>query len=463
MDENTKRPAVRALQPSRITNVTAFVGEDLVPSLVDISLNEGKIAAIELSRTRPAHEEKLQESAGRVVDATGMLAFPGMIDCHDHLRNLTPGLSLSEGVKLDDFLKVMWTNQAKMGPTEYRLGALLGSVQRLKTGITTVADHCYTYHEAGLDEASIAGYRASGVRWVYARGIMTRPYEPVCESWELAEGRIRALVDSGAVEPSRLFIAPVSLRQVSLSEFARARTLADELGCGLYTHVAETAEEIEVWKAEGGDAPIRVLDRLGFLTPYTVLVHGVVLDDNEIELLANRATSMIHCPTNHMKLAKGFTRVPDLLAAGVNVALGIDMMADMLTEMRTELGMHAAYRLDPNAVSKTEAMRMATVRGARALRLGEVTGQLVPGLAADIVLLEGRSLLQAPMIDPVYTLLYASHAGLVRHVLVDGQLVIESGRSTLVDEQELLAEVESVVSDYLVRIGASQRLWHRTA
>jgi 5-methylthioadenosine/S-adenosylhomocysteine deaminase len=257
-----------------------------------------------------------------------------------------------------------------------------------------------------------------------------------------------------------LFIAPVSIRQVTLPEFAEARRLADEIGCGLYSHVAETAAEIDVWKAEGGDAPIRVLDRLGFLTPDTVLVHGVVLDDDEIELLAKRRTSVIHCPTNHMKLAKGFTRVPDLLAAGVNVALGIDMMADMLTEMRTELGMHSAYRLDPNAVSKTEAMRMATVRGAHALRLDGVTGQLAPGLAADIVLMEGRSLLQAPMIDPVYSLLYATHAGLVRHVLVDGRLVIEEGRSTRVDETELLAEVESVVAAYLNRIGASQRLWH---
>jgi 5-methylthioadenosine/S-adenosylhomocysteine deaminase len=449
-------------QPGCIANVTAFVGEDLVPSLVDIWLRDGKIVSLEPPRMRPSEPDDYASGEG-FLDGTGMLAFPGMVDCHDHLRNLTPGLSLSEGVRLDDFLKVMWATQAEMGPTEYRLGALLGSIQRLKTGITTVADHCYTYHEAGLDEASIAGYEASGIRWVYARGIMTRPYEPVCEPWELAERRIRDLVASGLVDRRRLFVAPVSLRQVTLPEFAEARRLADEIGCGLYSHVAETAAEIDVWKAEGGDVPIRVLDRLGFLTPDTVLVHGVVLDDGEIDLLAKRGTSVIHCPTNHMKLAKGFTRVPDLLAAGVNVALGIDMMADMLTEMRTELGMHSAYRLDPNAVSKTEAMRMATVRGAHALRLDGVTGQLAPGLAADIVLMEGRSLLQAPMIDPVYSLLYATHAGLVRHVLVDGRLVVEDGRSTRVDEPELLAEVETVVGAYLKRIGASQRLWNSTA
>lgn len=437
----------------RIANVTAFLGVEMVPSVVDVRLRDGRIAAIE----RPGHQ--VPGTAERVMDGTGLMAFPGMIDCHDHLRNLTPGLSLAEGVKLDDFLKVMWATQAKMGPAEYRLGALLGSIQRLKTGVTTVADHCYTYHMDGLDQASISGYEESGIRWVYARGIMTRPYEPVCETWELAERRIRELVASGLVEPGRLFVAPVSIRQATPEQFAKSRRLADDLGCGLYAHVAETAAERDLWQAEGGAACIRVLDRLGFLTPRTVLVHGVVLDDDEIELLAERGTSIIHCPTNHMKLAKGFTRVPDLLAAGVNVAMGIDMMADMLIEMRTELGMHAAYRLDPNAVSKPEAMRMATTRGAHALGLGTVTGQITEGFAADIVLLEGRSLLQAPVIDPAYSLLYATHPGHVRHVLVNGELVVEDGHSTRVDEQALLAEVESAVRAYLGKIGAAQALW----
>lgn len=444
------------LRPEVITDVTAFVGEALTPRRVDLRLKGGRISAI----VPPTHGANATATE-RTLDGSGLLAFPGMVDCHDHFRNLTPGLSLSEGVKLDDFLRVLWETQSYMGPTEYRLGALLGSLQRLKTGMTTVTDHCYSYHAEGLDEASIAGYEASGARWVYARGIMTRPYEPVCETWEVAEEKIRGLLASGLVAPGRLFVAPVSIRQVTVDEFARARRLADELGCGLYTHVAETAAELGVWQSEGGDVPIRVLDRMGFLTPETVLVHGVVLDDDEIALLAERGTSLIHCPTNHMKLAKGFTRVPDLLAAGVNVALGIDMMADMFTEMRTELGMHAAYRLDPNAVSKQEVMAMATFRGARALRLGATTGQLTEGFAADVVLVEARSLLQAPTIDPVFSLLYSTHAGMVRHVLVDGRIVVRDGRSTLVDEDALLDELESVVASYLKRIGATQNLWYR--
>ena len=206
-----------------------------------------------------------------VVDVSGMTLMPGLIDCHDHLRDLTPGLPTSEGLKLDDFLRAMWESQRGMGVAEYRVAALLGSLQRLKTGVTTVCDHCYTFHAEGLDDASLEGYQSSGIRWVYARGIMTRPYEPVCESWTEAETRIRDLVASGRVPAEAFFVAPVSIRQVGPEEFSKARSLADELGCGVYTHVSETPSELETWQAECGTTPVKALDRLGFLGPTTVL------------------------------------------------------------------------------------------------------------------------------------------------------------------------------------------------
>jgi 5-methylthioadenosine/S-adenosylhomocysteine deaminase len=261
------------------------------------------------------------------------------------------------------------------------------------------------------------------------------------------------------VPPDRFFVAPVSIRQTYPEEYRRARDLADSLGCGLYTHVSETAAEQDLWQRECGASPIRALDRLGFLTPRTVLVHCVLLDDGEIELLRARGCHVVHCPTNHMKLAKGFTRVPDLLRAGVNVCIGLDGSNDMLVEMRTELGMHAAYRLDPNAVSKLDALRMATVNGARALGLGETTGLIAPGRAADLVLIELDTLLQAPVVDPVYALLYATHSGMIRHVLVEGRQVVRDGRSTLVDEAALLEEAEAVAAAYMRRIGFEPGQW----
>jgi 5-methylthioadenosine/S-adenosylhomocysteine deaminase len=445
---------MNAERVAAITNLTAFVGDRFEPLLVDLEIGEdGSIAALRPVSLGQSTAERADNSGGITLDGSGLLAFPGLIDCHDHFRNLTPGLPVGEGLRLDELLRVLWSLLGQQGTAEYHLGALLGCLQRLKTGITTVVDHCYTYHAPGLEEATLTGYEASGVRWFYARGIMTRPYEPICEDWPTAERRIRELVASGRVPPARLAVAPVSIRQATGEEFARSSRLADELGCGLHTHVAETAGERGFWEQECGSSPIRALDQAGFLTPRTLLAHCVFLDDGEIEILAQRGSHVIHCPSSHLKGAKGFTRVPDLLAAGVNVALGVDMMADLLSEMRTEIGMHAAHRQDPNAVPKLEALRMATQRGARALGQERSLGLIEVGRTADLVLLEGRSLLQAPLIDPVYTLLYATHPGQVRHVLVDGKLVVRDGRSTLIDEAALLAEVESVVAAYLRRVG----------
>jgi 5-methylthioadenosine/S-adenosylhomocysteine deaminase len=435
----------------RIANVTALVGNTFEPRTVDLEIADGRIAGIV--------DPEPHATEGTTIDGTGLLAFPGMIDSHDHLRTLTPGLASAEGLVLDDFLKVLWAAGAQMGREEYRIGALLGSVQRLRTGITTIVDHCYTFHAPELDEASIAGYEAAGTRWMYARGIMTRPYEPVCETWDAAEAKIRELVEGGVVARDRFFVAPVSIRQARPEEFARARGLADDLGVGLYTHVAETADEVAAWQGEAGASPIAALDALGFLTDRTILVHCVHLAHEEIDLLARRGTHVVHCPSNNMKLAKGFTPVPDLLSAGVNVALGVDMMVDLLTEMRTEIGMQAAHRLDPNAVSKVDAMRMATCNGARALGWEPRIGLIEAGRRADVVLLEARSILQAPLLDPVYTLLYATDPGMVRHVLIDGRWMVRDGRSTLVDEQALIAEAEAITTSYLERIGADQRLW----
>lgn len=437
-----------------VRNVTAFVGEDFEPRRVDLEFADGRIATI--GPPTSVDPAELDEAS---IDGSGLLAFPGMIDTHDHLRNLTPGLTLAEGMTLDEWLRVWWAHAAEMGPDEYRIGALLGSVQRLKTGVTTVVDHCYTFHRSGLDEASLAGYAASGIRWFYARGIMTRPYEPVSEAWDVAEARIRALVETGSVPAERLFVAPVSIRQALPEEFRRSRALADDLGAGVYTHVAETAPELDLWQRETGRSPIRALDDLGFLSDRSVLVHCVLLEDDEIALLAQRGAHVVHCPTNHLKLAKGFTPVPDLLAAGVNVAMGVDMMADMLVEMRTELGMHAAHRLDPSAVSQLDAFRMATRNGARAVGWGDRLGTLERGNLADIVLFDARSILQAPLIDPAHALLYATDPGMVRHVLVEGRWVVRDGRSVLVDEDALLSEVEDVARAYLRRIGEPVAPW----
>ena len=138
----------------------------------DVYVDAGRIVAIG-GPQRPAR---------RTIDATGMVVIPGLINLHDHLRDLTPGIRIGEGLKIDELLRAYWRLTEAMGVVEYRVGAMLGAARLVRAGVTSVVDHVYPFHVPGLAESTVAGYEAVGIRWFMARGIMTQPYEPICET-----------------------------------------------------------------------------------------------------------------------------------------------------------------------------------------------------------------------------------------------------------------------------------------
>ena len=121
------------------------------------------------------------QQASQEIDATGMVLIPGMHNLHDHLRDLTPGIKAGEGLKLDDLLRFYWRLNEAAGEEEYKTMAAFSTARLLKAGITSVVDHIYPFHRPHLAEASVAGYKMSGIRWFMARGLMTKGYEPICE------------------------------------------------------------------------------------------------------------------------------------------------------------------------------------------------------------------------------------------------------------------------------------------
>ncbi len=413
----------------------------------DVYVDGGRISAV----GGPAQE------ARRTIDARGMVVMPGMHDLHDHLRDLNPGSRIGEGLKLDQILRVFWELSRKAGPDEYRVGAALATAKLLRSGVTSVVDHVYPFHEPGLAEASVEGYAATGIRWFMARGIMTRPYRPICESPQRAFSAIRDLLD-GVVPRDRLFVAPVSFRQAPPEVYTQARRFADRHGLRLYTHVAETSAEVQGIRADYGYRPVELLHRLGFAGPDTVLVHCVYLTTREIGLLARSRTHVVHCPSNHMKLAKGVTAVPSLLERGVNVAMGIDTMDDMFTEMRQEVLLQGLHASNPGAVSPRAAMEMATVRGAEALGLGAALGRIAPGYLADLVCVDMSSPHLQPVLDPVWTIVHRAHGHDVAHVVVEGKVVVYDRRLVGIDERELVAEASEIAASYLRRAGITEEV-----
>jgi 5-methylthioadenosine/S-adenosylhomocysteine deaminase len=415
----------------------------------DVYVDRGRIVSI----GGPSRE------ARRTLDATGMLVMPGLINLHDHLRDLSPGIRLGEGLKLDAMLRRFWELSRAAGPDEYRVGAALGTAKLLKSGVTAVVDHLYPFHQPGLTEASIQGYESTGIRWFMARGIMTRPYRPISESARRALRSIEDLAD-GLVPKERLFVAPVSFRQAIPSEYVQARRLADRLGLRVYTHVAETSAEIEMIIQEHGARPVQLLHDIGFAASDAILVHCVYLSAGEIRMLAKSGATVVHCPTNHMRLAKGVSPVPKLLAAGANVGMGIDQMDDLFVEMRQEILMQGLRHSNPGVVTPRASMEMATANGAAALGLGDELGRLEAGRRADLVCVDVSAAHLQPILDPVWTLVHRVHGHDVAHVVVDGDVVVQDGTLTRVDEAALVEEAKSVAASYLRRAGVSaERVW----
>ncbi len=388
--------------------------------------------------------------ARRDVDASGTIVIPGLVNLHDHLRDMTPGLSAGEGLKLDEMLRFYWRLNETAGALEYETMAAYSTARLLAAGVTTVVDHVYPFHRPGLEAATIAGYEASGIRWFLARGLMTKGHDPICEPLSLGLERIGALLADG-VDAERIMLAPVSFRQASPEDYRAARDFADTYGLRLYTHVAETAAEVASIQALYSCRPIELLHQLGFCGSDVTLVHCVLLADAEISVLASTGTHVVHCPSNHMKLAKGFTRVTDLLAEGVNVGLGVDQMSDIFCEMRQEVLLQSIHHNNPGAISPEVALSMATANGAEAVGYGGQLGEISVGALADLVCVGADGLGFGPVLDPAWSLVHRSAAADVRHVITDGELRIEDGEFVDLDSEALRHQAMDVIDSYLAR------------
>ena len=214
--------------------------------------------------------------------------------------------------------------------------------------------------------------------------------------------------------------APYTVSDAPLLKLA---TLAEELDLGIHMHVHENAQEVQDAKRDKGLRPLSRLKHLGLLSPRMQSIHMTQLLDDEITLLAEHGVNVVHCPASNLKLASGFCRVGDLLAAGVNVALGTDSCAsnnnlDMFSELRLASLLAKGTSGDASIVPAFQALQMATVNGARAIGMEEQLGTLEAGKLADLIAVN----LDQPNTQPVYnvisTLVYSANSSQVTQSLV---------------------------------------------
>ncbi|MRD73770.1 TRZ/ATZ family hydrolase [Rhodocyclus tenuis] len=364
--------------------------------------------------------------------------IPGLVNAHTHaamslLRGLADDLPLREWLE-----NHIWPAEGKHVSAQFvHDGTRLAAAEMLRGGVTCFND-MYYFPKAAATAALEAGIRA-------AIGIVALDF-PTPYAADADDYLDKGLAVRDAMRDESLLsfcLAPHAPYTVSDRSFASVLTLAEQIDAPIHVHIHETRYETEESLRVHGVRPLARLHRLGLLSPGLIAVHAVHLTSEEIALLAAHGCSVAHCPTSNLKLASGIAPVTEMLAAGVNVALGTDGAAsnnrlDMFQEMRLAALLAKGISGIAEALPAHQALRMATLNGAKALGLDANTGSLVPGKAADICALEFDSFSLAPCFDPVSHLVYVAGREHVSDVWVDGRTRVESRRLLDVDESELI-------------------------
>jgi len=402
-----------------------------------LGIRDGRIALI------APRSEALKQPAREVRELPGTLLAPGLINAHGHAA-----MSLFRGLA-DDLPLMTWLEQ-HIWPAEakwvdeafVRDGTELAIAEQLKGGITCFSD-MYFFPEVASELV-----HKSGIRAQISIPVLDFP-TPGARDADEALRKGLALFDDLKQHPRiKVAFGPHAPYSVSDDKLENIRMLAEELDAGIHMHVHETAFEVQQSLELRGERPLARLARLGLLGPRFQAVHMTQLSADDLALLVESNSSVIHCPESNLKLASGFCPVERLWQAGVNVAVGTDGAAsnndlDLLGETRTAALLAKAVAGSATALDAHRALRMATLNGARALGLEEDTGSLELGKAADLVAFDLSGLAQQPVYDPVSQLIYASGRDCVKHVWVGGKLLLDERHLTRLDEERLTASARA--------------------
>lgn len=401
-----------------------------------LAIHDGRI--IDLLPTRQAK----QCYQGTVVEnLQNHVLLPGLINSHTHAA-----MSLMRGIA-DDLPLMDWL-QNHIWPLEHQWmseafvkdGTDLAIAEMLRGG-TTCFNDMYFFPDIAAQQAQQAGIRATvGMIVIDFPSVWAKDSdEYLSKGLTLTE----QLHDSELCNTAFAPHAPYTVSDTPLQKIA---AYAQELKRPVHIHVHETAHEIDQAVEQTGKRPLQRLQELGLVNSLLVAVHATQLNDAEINLLAQAGATIVHCPESNLKLASGFCPVAKCLDAGVNVALGTDGAAsnndlDMFGEMRTAALLGKAVANDASAVSAMTALRMATINGAKALRLADETGSLRIGKAADVIAVDMSTLETQPLYCPVSQLVYAASRQQVTDVWVAGRRLLQNRQLTTINLVELQAKI----------------------
>jgi len=378
-----------------------------------ITIKDGIIT--EIGKGKPNH------NLGNLIDANRQIIIPGFVNAHTHLA-MTLFRGLADDLPLHDWLSNhIWPAEAKhVSEQNVRIGARLGLAELIRTGTTTFSD-MYFFADATAEETAKAGLRA-----VMGEAILDFPtnnYPGVDEAFNKAISFIEKWKDHPLIHPGMIVHSTYTCSRETLM---RAKEIANIHQVPFSIHVSETTEEIEQVLKNQGYSPVNYLNELGLINSRLAAVHGVWLSEPEMKVMAENHASLVHCPTSNLKLGSGIAPIPKIMQSGVNVALGTDGCAsnnnlDMVEEMRLAALIHKGKQHNPELITAREALAMATINGAKALRLDQVTGSLEVGKSADLLMINTQNTFMTPIFDYYSAIVYSMNSSCIDSVIVHGK------------------------------------------
>lgn len=428
----------------------------------------------DIGTTVELQDRHQRNSLDRIIDGTLTGICPGFVDTHVHLSETLSRAAFPDHLDTRTWV-FHWAKPfyAHVNEDDEYVSVLLGATEMLRSGTTCFLD-MGAQNDPGV---TVRAIEKVGMRGITGRHAADNPPEKLPKGWseemvahhffpdtqtalrELencvrrwdrsAGGRIRCWVNIEGKEPC------------SLDLHVGARALAEKLGVGTTYHIATSIEEAEVCQRKHDCWPVTRIANAGGLGANLVIAHGSAVSDDEVELLARHGTRVAFCPGTSLKLGKGATRIgkyPEMIDAGVTVGLGTDGVSasgnlNLMRQMYAVAGLFKDARNDPTAIGARQALRMATIDGAKALDWDKEIGSLEVGKRADFILFDLDHIEWTPYTDPLQALVWSATSASINQTWVDGQVLYRDGQVQTIDESSLKREARQRAAAIVERAG----------
>lgn len=391
--------------------------------------------------------------AKHTLDRPDAILAPGFIDTHTHAP-MSLFRAIADDMRLDDWLNnfIFPAESKNVSPEFVRWGTRLACLEMVLAGITTYTD-MYYFEDVEADTA-----KQAGVRGVLGQTIIGFP-APDHKTWQEAiaatEKYIQKYQKDDLIIPA---VAPHAIYTTPDDALVAAHQLAVKYNVPLTIHLAETQKERDDSINKRNLSPTQVLEKLGVLDGRVIAAHCVWESPEDIDILKQHGTGVAHCPSSNMKLASGVAHVAEMLSKGLTVGLGTDGFAgsndtaDLMLEMNIAAKLQKVTTMDPTVLPAEQVLAMATIGGARVLGLEKEIGSLEEGKRADLITISVARANAVPLYNVYSQIVYASKAGDVEDVFINGKQIVSSRQVLTLNAKEIYAKAEQYKQQILTSL-----------